>query len=304
MMRPLVPIASVLLLLLLPGMAMADERYAVRGMVLQVDVPARRFVASIERIPGFMEAMAMPFHVRTAAELAGVVAGAIVEFTLVVSAGGSYVEDLHVRSFQSVEQDPLAARRLALLKRVTSGKPSPALAVGEPVPDVGLIDHKGRSVSLARFRGKVIAVNFMYTTCQLPDFCLRLVNHFGALQRQFAGSLGRDLVFLTLTFDPVRDQPDVLDAYARQWDPDPEVWRFLTGAPADVQRVLDWFGVSAFSQEGLMDHSLHTVLIDRTGRMAANIEGNEYSTDQLGDLIRSLLASQPAAPPPDGLAVQ
>jgi cytochrome oxidase Cu insertion factor (SCO1/SenC/PrrC family) len=56
-----------------------------------------------------------------------------------------------------------------------------------------------------------------------------------------------------------------------------------------VQRVLALFGVAAFPDDGLMDHSLHTALVDRNGTLVANIEGNEYSSDQLADLTRSVL---------------
>jgi protein SCO1 len=215
----------------------------------------------------------MPFTVRKAADLNGLAPGAIVEFTLVVSPSASYAEGIKIRRFQSVAQDPLAARRLALLKRIARGSTSKVLKAGELVPDFTLTDHKRRAVKFSQWRGKVVAINFMYTTCQLPDFCLRIVNHFGALQKRFAAALGPDLIFLTITFDPMRDQPDVLDRYASQWKPNPNAWRFLTGREADVQRVLDWFGVAAFPNEGLMDHALHTVLVGRDGCSSARTAG-------------------------------
>ncbi len=280
---------AALLLLVFARPGWADDRYEVRGLVLRSEPEHHRFVASIEPIPGFMPAMAMPFAVRDAAELAGVVPGAVVHFTLVVGGQTSRIEGLTVERYETVEQDPLNARRLALLKLIASGRPPAALAVGAPVPDFTLIDQRDRPVTLSDLRGRVVAVNFMYTTCQLPDYCLRLVNHFAVLRKRFARALGPDLVFLTISFDPVRDTPEVLAEYAQQWDADPATWHFLTGAAADVQRVLDLFAVSAFPAEGLMDHSLHTVVIDRTGRLAANIEGNQYTTDQLGDLIAETL---------------
>jgi len=293
-------VISALVVLACARGAWADDRYPVTGMVLESDPARLRFVASIETIPGFMTAMTMPFTVQKVADLSGLVPGAIVEFTLVVSPTASHAEGIRIRRFQSVEQDPLAARRLALLRKVAGAATSSALAVGEPVPDFTLTDQKGRPVRLSRLRGKIVAINFMYTTCQLPDFCLRIVNHFGALQKRFARALGPDLVFLTITFDPVRDQPDVLDRYASQWKPNPDVWHFLTGREPDVQRVLDWFGVAAFPNEGLMDHALHTVLVGRDGRMITNIEGNRFSTDQLGDLIQSALAKASVPVPPAG----
>jgi protein SCO1 len=280
--------ATVLLLTFAEGVSAADK-YAATGMVLEVDAAKRTFVASIESIPGFMAAMTMPFEVRDAKELAGLAPGATIEFTLVVDKGSSHAEGIRIRHYRGIEQDPLAARRLSLLKEITSGKSAPALAVGQRVPDFTLTDQKYRRISLSQLRGKVVAINFMYTTCQLPDFCLRIVNHFGVLQKRFKAQLGRELVFLTITFDPARDQPDVLERYAHQWKPDPDVWRFLTGSVPEVQRVLEMFGVSAFPDEGLMDHTLHTVLIDRGGQLVANIEGNQYSSDQLTELTRTVL---------------
>jgi hypothetical protein len=56
-----------------------------------------------------------------------------------------------------------------------------------------------------------------------------------------------------------------------------------------VRRVCQLFGVHAYANEGLMDHTLHTVLIDRGGTLVANVEGNQFSPTQLGDLVDSLL---------------
>jgi protein SCO1/2 len=272
----------------------AADRYAATGMVLQVDSAHLTFVASIDAIKGFMAAMTMPFRVKDGKELAGLTPGAIIDFTVVVDKGTSFAEGVRVKRYQNIEQDPLAARRLSLLKEVAGGAAAKALPIGAPVPDFTLIDQKTRKVSLSQFRGRVVAINFMYTTCQLPDFCVRMVNHFGALQKPFAAALGRDLEFLTITFDPVRDRPDVLDKYASQWKPNPETWHFLTGSTEDIQRVLEWFGVAAYPDEGLMDHSLHTVVIDRQGALFANAEGNKFSTDQLADLIKTALNPAPS----------
>jgi protein SCO1/2 len=290
-------LAAVLLLTAPAAAGRAGERYPVTGMVVSVDPAALTFVASIERIPGFMEAMAMPFRVRDAASLAALAPGAVVEFMLVVEKDASHAEGIRVRRFQTVEQDPLTARRLSVLTRVARGRAAAPVAQGQPVPDFTLTDQTSRRVSLSELRGSVVAINFMYTTCQLPDFCLRMVNHFSALRRRFAPRLGRDLVFLTITFDPVRDQPDVLARYARQWNADPRSWHFLTGAVPSVRRVLDMFGVAAYPDEGLMDHSLHTVLVGRDGRLAANVEGNQFSSDQLADLTAGVLDAGRATPP-------
>ena len=38
-----------------------------------------------------------------------------------------------------------------------------------------------------------------------------------------------------------------------------------------------------------MNHSLHTAVIDRAGTLVANIEGNQFTSDQLGDLVAARL---------------
>jgi protein SCO1 len=280
-------------LMLVAHGAWAQERYTVTGMVLETNPAQRTFTASIDAIPHFMAAMTMPFTVRDAAELAEMRPGTMVIFTLVVDrarGGASYAEGLRVRTYQNVEQDPSRARRLELFRQISRGTAARTLQAGAAVPDFTLTDSRHQKVTLSNFRGRIVAVNFMYTTCQLPDYCLRMVNHFSALQRRFAGALGRDLVFLTMSFDPQRDTPEVLADYAKQWKPDLNTWHFLTGPVQDVQPVLEMFGVSAFAAEGLFDHALHTVLIGRDGRLIVNLEGNQFTTNQLGDLIASALA--------------
>jgi protein SCO1/2 len=265
------------------------REYPVIGMVLKVDRSRNTFTASIQAIPGFMPAMAMPFEVRQPKDLDGLVPGADVEFTLVVNEKSSHAERIRIVRYQSVEQDPLAVSRLKLLTEIAGAAPRKVLAIGEAVPDFRLTDQMRRPVALSDLRGKVVAINFIYTSCALPDFCLRIANNFGVLQKRFQAKLGRDLVLLTVTFDPVHDTPEVLARYATQWNADPANWHFLTGPAGAVKRVCHLFGVDFFSDEGLMNHSLHTAIIDRQGRMVANIEGNRFTTDQLGDLTEAVL---------------
>jgi protein SCO1/2 len=166
-----------------------------------------------------------------------------------------------------------------------AGLASKPLEIGARVPDFTLIDQAKQRVSLSSLAGKVVVVNFVYTRCALPQFCLRVSNNFGVLQKRFQKELGRDVVLVTITFDPERDTPEALAAYASQWKADPKTWRFLTGPVADVRKVCALFGVEYFPDEGLMNHTLRTAVIDRGGTLVASIEGNTYSPEQLGDLV-------------------
>jgi protein SCO1/2 len=285
---------SLLLLTLLSALlvhdrsACAQQRYSVSGLVLSVDRPHKIMLVSCQEIRGYMDAMAMPFKVADPKSLDGLTPGASIQFTLVVTRDGSLAEDFRVVRYASAEREPSNSRRLQALDEALRPRP-PRITTGQPVPDFSLTDQRGRQVRFSDFKGKVIALNFVYTRCALPDYCFRLTNNFGALQKRYKERLGQDLVLMTVTFDPTHDQPETLSEYARTWKADPDNWHFLTGAAPDVQRVCDWFGVNYVPDEGLFVHSLHTAVIGRDGKMVANLEGNEFTPQQLGDLVGAVL---------------
>jgi protein SCO1/2 len=287
--------STVLILILVMACAGAtfgqtQGKHAMRGMVLSVDAARRTLVVSHESVPDLMPAMTMPFEVRSQRELAGLVPGAVVSFSLVLAKDSGHIEDVRVVRYESVEQDPLTARRLRLLQQITGTRVTP-LAVGQAVPDFTLTDQGGARVSLSQLRGKVVALNFIYTSCVLPQFCYRLANQFSVVQKRFQARMGKDLVLLTVTFDPARDTPERMAEYARQWSADrsASAWRFLTGGVDEVKEVGRRFGVDAFADEGVISHSTRTVVIDRRGAVAASIEGNRHTATQLGDLVAAVL---------------
>jgi protein SCO1/2 len=272
-------------LLLLASVSLAATRYPVTGIVLEVDLPHRSFVASCGAIPGYMEAMAMPYSVLDSRQLSDLKPGAYVDFTLVVEKKRSYAEGIRIHHYEASEREPLLARRLNLLQA-----PRSTVKPGDAVPDFTLTDQAGRRVALSQLAGKVVALTFIYTSCPLPDYCFRLSNNLGQLNQRFASRMGRDLVLLSISFDPVHDQPNVLAKYASTWKADPESWHFLTGPLDVVKTVSRQFGLNFWPDESYITHTLHTLVIDRRGRMAADFEGNQFTARQLGDYVEALMA--------------
>jgi protein SCO1/2 len=288
--RAIAAASYAILLLALPAARAAT--YAGGGIVLKVDPVHHSMVVSCRDIPGFMDAMIMPLNVRDPKQLTDLRPGAIIDFTLVVNKEDSYAENIIITSYDSAEREPAKAKRLQTFEELLASKDSPPmLSAGDAVPTFTLTDQQNRSVSLSQFAGKVIALNFIYTRCALPEYCYRMTNHFGNLQKRFKPRLGKDLVLLTVTFDPVHDRPETLAEYAKTWKADPENWRFLTGDADQVERVCTLFGVSYFPEEGLLTHSLHTAVIDRKQRLVSNLEGNQFTAQQLGDLLDSVMNS-------------
>lgn len=271
--------------------AQSIKRFPAFGIVLGVDRANGTFTASIREIPGFMDAMTMPFNVRDPAQLAKLRTGEIIDFTLAVDKETSWVEDIRPHVFRNSDEESQESSRLRLLQRLNAPRSEvKEVLPGQQVPDFSLIDQTGVTIRLSQFRGEVVALTFMYTKCPLPDYCFRLNNNFGNLQRRFAAQLGKNLVFLSLSFDPVHDQPVVLADYARTWNANPKDWHFLTGPLPAVEQICHEFNLNFWEEMGMITHTLHTVIIDRQGRVVANLEGNQFSATQLGDLIQATLA--------------
>ena len=277
--------------LLLMAPRLFGETYSASGVVLSADRDHLALKVSCQAIPGYMEAMVMTFPVHNSKALDGLRPGMLIDFQLDVRKDAAYAEEIHIRPYENPTQEPMAARQLEILDAATSSVSGNAsvLQVGQAVPDFTLIDQKRQTVTLAALKGKVVAITFIYTRCPLPNFCFRASNNFGVLHRRFADRMGKDLVLLSITFDPEHDQPETLADYARTWTKDGSGWHFLTGSSADVKRLCREFAVNSWQDEGFLTHSLHTVIVDRQGHMAANLEGNEYTAKQLGDLAEAVM---------------
>ena len=271
---------SNLLLFILPALLLSAcaHRYQVQGLVLDVNRNDRTMMISHRAIPGYMDAMAMPFRVRTAPELDSVKRGDQVEFQLVVKGGTSLAERVRPGTSAEVANARPGEAPLPL--------PTPAekLALGMPVPDFHLVNQSARPVRLSDFAGRIIVVNFIYTRCPLPEVCPRLSANFAHLQKRFRERMERDLVLLSVTLDSQHDTTAVLADYAKRWGAR-DGWHFLTGDPADIQRLASQLGLVYWPEDGLLTHTSQTGVISRDGRLSALIEGSSYEEDQLGDLI-------------------
>jgi protein SCO1 len=267
------------------------KSYPALGLVIAIDRAHVSLDVSCQAISGYMDAMVMTLPVREASALDRLKPGMLIDFTLTVRGETAYAEKIRIHVYENTAQEPMQARQLEILEAATSGpsRASRALPVGQPVPDFSLVDQNRQTIALSDFAGKVVALTFIYTKCPLPNFCFRMSNNFGMLHQRFADRMGKDLALLSISFDPVHDQPEVLAGYARTWTKDDTGWHFLTGSLPDVQKVCWSFGVNFWQDEGLLTHSLHTVIIGRDGRLVANLDGNEYSAKQLGDFVEAVL---------------
>jgi protein SCO1 len=252
------------------------RRYRVEGLVLDVNQQQRTMIVSHRAIPGYMDAMAMPFRVLQAGELHGLQPGDQVEFQLIVKGHSSHAEKVRLGKGGDVG----TSESLLVLP-----EPKEQLKRGEPVPDFELTDQSHQRVRLSDFRGKVVVMNFIYTRCPLPEVCPRLSASFAELQRRFRKQVGRELILLSVTLDSQHDTSEVLAEYGARWGADAKGWHFLTGESSEIERIAGRFGLIYWPEEGLLTHTSQTVIVGRNGRLAALIEGFSYEDQQLGDLV-------------------
>lgn len=277
-------------LLLAASQSWAAQRYTVTGLVVKVDQEHGVFVVSCDRIPGYMDAMVMTFSVPKPENLNGIEPSSVVEFALHVDGKSSYADDIRVRNFESVEQEPQEAQRLKLLQDLANPADHVTpLSIGELVPDFGFTDQNQQRVALSQFAGEVVVLTFIYTRCPNPNYCFRLNSNLGRLQKRFNQRLGRDLVLLSIVIDPEHDQGETLTSYASIWHANPQGWHFLTGPLPEIQKTTRMFGMDFWNGEGVVTHSFHTIVIDQQRKLAANIEGNQFTAQQLGDLVDTML---------------
>ncbi len=285
-MKRAMSLAFVLLLAWVWGRA--AETHAAKGVVLKVDATHRTLVVSCEAIPNYMDAMEMPFVVQDSASLMGLKPGTAVSFTIVARRKDLYAENIRVRVTTNLESEPLEAGQLTALHKAMHPEVK-ALTVGERVPDFVLTDQAGKEVRLSEFSGKAILLTFGYSRCPNPNYCFRLSNNLARVEKRFHDLAGLDLVLMTIVIDPEHDQGAALVNYAGVWKADPAVWHFLTGPLPEIQQVAGMFGMNFWSDDGFVTHSLHTVILDRKGQLAVNLEGNAFTAEELGDLVQVVM---------------
>ncbi len=264
-----VPISSGFISSLLFAALLGAKTYTVDGILVALDPAHNTITVSHRPILKLMPAMTMPFRLSDPEEMRALHVGSRVQFELIVENNRSLAR--HVRTVGQSDLD--------------IPEPRDRKKIGELIPDFELTDQNLKSVRLSDFRGKTIAVNFIYTRCPLPDVCPRLSANFALLQRRFRRQSGKELVLLSITIDPQFDTPEVLRDYAKRWGAQPEAWRFLTGPASEIQRVAGNLGLVYWPDEGSLGHNSTTSIIGRDGRLAAIVEGSSFRVDQLGDLI-------------------
>lgn len=145
-----------------------------------------------------------------------------------------------------------------LLTLLLTVQPAPAKALA--LPDIVVTTQSGARVPFDQLvRGRVVAINFIFTSC--TTVCPVMGTHFARTQ-SLLGDRAKDVLFLSVSIDPVNDTPKRLAAWSRQLGGG-DGWTLVTGPKSDIDTLLKALGTGT----GDPDSHVPMVLIgdDRSG---------------------------------------
>lgn len=165
-----------------------------------------------------------------------------------------------------------------------------ALPVIKQAPAFTLQNVDGGQTKLADSSGTVRLMEFIYTSC--PDICPATTYNMVKLQNELKQQklYGNKVTFIAVTFDPIRDTPEVLKAYADRLGIDRSGWQLLRGQEEETKKVANDYGVIVEKlKDGTFMHSNRSlVLIDASNNVRKIYTmGDEMNNDEiLQDIVK------------------
>jgi protein SCO1/2 len=158
------------------------------------------------------------------------------------------------------------------------------------IPDVPVLDQNGKQIRFYSdlVQGKVVAINFIYTTC--TTICPVLGATFANVQAQMGERSGRDFSLISVSVDPVTDTPGRLKAWGAKFKAGPG-WTLVTGKKQDVDTLLRALGASSAQKE---DHPPLVLM----GNDPKGLWTRAYGLMPLTELITGMIDGRASAAPP------
>jgi len=260
-----------------PRVSGPGTRYPIKGKVVGVDKRGSTVTIAHEDIPGYMEAMTMPFNLKDRRVLDQLAEGDHLQATLVVAGLKSFLEDVVVTR-ETV--DPSSN-----VKPWVEPKP------GDEVPDFKLTDQNGKRFGFDRYRGRVVVLTFIYTRCPLPDYCPLMTDNFAQVRKALISGPESTAQLLSITVDPEYDTPKVLRDYAAAHSAGSEQWDYATGTKDEAKQIATYFGLQYWQEGDQVIHGLRTAIIGADGKLVKLYRGNEWTPNEIVNEIRSIAAA-------------
>lgn len=258
------------------------KKYDLKGRVVAVDRAKKKATIAHDEIPGYMGAMTMEFPIKDD------------------WVWDDLTKDSQIRAKLVVDKDGFWLENIGIIASPNPNQPVPPInenfaQIGREIPDFTLTNQDGKRISMKDYRGKALAITFIYTKCPLPTYCILMSRHFSDLANQLNDNaeLKDKIRLLSISFDPKNDTPEALKQYGLGYlGKDSKagfaVWQLATGSDKEIKDVADFFGLFYEvdgQQKEVFNHSLRTAVIAPDGRVTKIIAGNEWTPN---DLLRDL----------------
>ncbi len=267
------------------------KRYQLKGKVVSVNRTAKKATIEHDAVQDYMPAMTMEFPNPSDWGWDHLLPGSQVRAELVVD---------------NTAKDAFWLENIGIIGAPVGGPAPPSNdnfpQIGQPMPDFSLTNQDGKHISMQDFRGKALALTFIYAKCPLPDYCIRMSRNFSdiALHVKDDPALKDKIRLLSISFDPANDTPEKLRSYGIGYlgnDPKTkfDVWQLAVGKDAEVRKIADFFGLRYEVDENdkvQIRHNLRTVVVTPEGKVAKVFPGNDWTPTML---LKELQAALPAA---------
>lgn len=129
-------------------------------------------------------------------------------------------------------------------------EPEETTSTAMRIPDIAIRDQNGKSLNFYTdlVKGKVVAINFVFTTC--TTICPPLTATFRRVQQQLAEQ-NSPVQLISVSVDPAIDTPERLRDFAAKFKVEPG-WAFVTGTTSDINSLLQQLGVAVSNKN---DHT-------------------------------------------------
>lgn len=256
--------------------------FDLRGEVVAIDTAKMHITMDHEEIPDYMMAMTMPFKIKDRKLLEGLEVGDTVQGVLAVSRTESWLEALTVvGKGEPVDRHAIEG---AILAKV--------LKTGDRLPNDPLTNQEGKRFRFSDYAGKAVAITFIYSRCPLPDFCILMNNNFAKLQKLLKAdrTLDGKWHLFTISFDPEFDSPKVLKDLGTNYGADFSTWSFGVDSMSTIWKIAEGLGLTIADDEGgLIAHNLRTVVLNKEGRIAKIITGNDWTPEDVASEIKKIV---------------
>lgn len=154
-----------------------------------------------------------------------------------------------------------------------------------------LVDQNNQPFNIEKHLGKLVLFNFIYTQCSAV--CPIQSKQLTQLRKSLPPDLSKNVVFISVTLDPLADKPKKLKAFAKKMKLDEKNWYFLTGNQDSIVNIvnrLELFGDlnKAKSAKKPDDHKTALWLVDQRGMLMMQYNGVPVDVERLTRELKQL----------------